>query len=185
MRETPGVASTSRLRLNATVTHCTSLDNLRGRLVHARGTSRARCALRDAGSRQGGCTVVSDQEHHRSWSGRGFLRGLLGFGGCESHRRLAGHGESDHACDNSPMSWDCTAIPISTRIHAAMSAGYGTASSSTRHRIQNLRTFKAVHRVVENQYTANLLGFGTRAARFMAIQNIPATSEADAPSRTA
>jgi hypothetical protein len=107
---------------------------------------------------------------------------------------------SDGACSNTPRSWDCTAVAIGTRIQNAMNAGYDgvffdeTPTNKPSY-VENCATLVkntggqkmvvmnpgAVPPAsmlsdnvdivsVENQYASSLLGFGVRAARFMAEQ---------------
>jgi hypothetical protein len=107
---------------------------------------------------------------------------------------------TDGACANSPKSFDCTAVPITTRITNAMAVGYdGVFFDETPTNMPNyvencatlvkntggqkivamnpgtvpganMLTDKVDIVSVENQYTSNLLGFGVRSARFMAEQ---------------
>jgi hypothetical protein len=106
----------------------------------------------------------------------------------------------DGACSNTPRSWDCTAVTIATRIQNAMNAGYDgvffdETPTNKPNYVQNcaalVKGFGGQKIVimnpgtvppaamlsdnvdvvsVENQYTASLLGFGVRSARFMAVQ---------------
>lgn len=106
----------------------------------------------------------------------------------------------DGACANAPKSFDCTAVAITTRVQNAMAVGYDgvffdeTPTNKPSY-VQNCATLvknsggqKIVTMnpgtvppasmlsdevdivSVENQFAANLLGFGARSARFMAEQ---------------
>jgi spherulation-specific family 4 protein len=106
----------------------------------------------------------------------------------------------DGACANTPKSFDCTAVAITTRIQNAMAVGYDgvffdETPTNKPNYVQNCAALvknaggqkivtmnpgavPAANMLsdnvdivsVENQYTADLRGFGVRSARFMAEQ---------------
>jgi len=106
----------------------------------------------------------------------------------------------DGACANTPKSFDCSALPITTRIQNVMAAGYdGVFFDETpldkpnyvqncAQLVKNSGAQKIVEMnpgavppasmlsdivdivSVENHYDSNLVGFGVRSARFMAEQ---------------